>query len=73
MRVLLNTACSYPSFHTISSLLHLLQCWLAMGFVSQLQLVPEPAQIAFGFGLEDAQLCVDVLVLICCIFLVLKP
>lgn len=70
---LLNTAWCYPSFHTVSSSLHLLQCRLAEGFVSQLQLVSEPAQIAFGFGLDDAQLRVDVLVLICCIFLVLKP
>lgn len=40
--------------------------------MSQLQLVSEPAQVPLCFGLDNAQLRVDVLVLICCIFLVLE-
>lgn len=57
---------------TVSSSLHLLQRRLPQSLVGQLQLVSEPAQVPLCFGLDDTQLCVDVLVLICCIFFVLK-
>lgn len=59
-------------FRTVSSSLHLLQRRLPQSLVGQLQLVSEPAQVPLCFGLDDTQLCVDVLVLICCIFFVLK-
>lgn len=70
--MLFSRAWCYSYFRTISSSLHLLQCWLAEGFVGQLQLVSKPALITLCFGLDNTQLRVDVLVLICCIFLVLK-
>lgn len=59
-------------FCTVSSSLHLFQRRLPKCLVSQLQLVSEPAQIPFCFGPDDAQLGVNVLVLIRCIFLVLN-
>lgn len=70
--VFFSRAWCYFSFHTVSSSLHLLQCWLAKGFMGQLQLVPKSAQITLCFGFDNAQLRVNVLVLIRCIFLVLK-
>lgn len=45
---------------------------VAQRLVGQLQLVSEPAHVALRLGLDDAQLGVDVLVFVCCIFLVLK-
>lgn len=59
-------------FRTVSSSLHLVQWWLPQSLVGQLQLVSEPAQVPLCFGLDDTQLCVDVLVLIGCIFFVLQ-
>lgn len=61
-----------PLVRTVSPPLHLFQRRLSQRLVGELQLVSEPAQVPLGFGLHDAQLRVDVLVLICCIFLVLK-
>lgn len=64
--------CVRVCVRTVSSSLHLLQRRLPQSLVGQLQLVSEPAQVPLGFGLDDTQLCVDVLVLICCILFVLK-
>lgn len=68
----LGPACVRVCVRTVSSSLHLLQRRLPQSLVGQLQLVSEPAQVPLRFGLDDTQLCVDVLVLICCILFVLK-
>ena len=57
---------------TVSAPLHLLQRGPAQGLVGQLQLVPQAPQVPLRLGLDDAQLRVDVLVLVRGVLLILQ-